>query len=112
MLRGTVLTYIKPNVPGAPCTTTLSERMLSDCESTVLILTLHKKFGDLNIFQKTDPSIQEAKWKENTWVDFKSSFLMLQLSLRELPPEGGSENLTETTLVKLAQALAKTGIAL
>lgn len=37
---------------------------------------------------------------------------MLQLSLRELPPEGGSENLTETTLVKLAQALAKTGIAL
>lgn len=36
--------------------------------------TVQKNIGDLNIFQKTDPSIQEAKWKENTGLILSQAF--------------------------------------
>ena len=45
----------------------------------LLIVILCTKHSDLSIFQKNNSSTQEAKWKENIWVDFKPSFVTLQL---------------------------------
>lgn len=44
----------------------------------LLIIRLHTKFSNLNLFPKTNSSTQEVKWKENIWVNFKLRFLMLQ----------------------------------